>query len=257
MCLSLIKMFTEIDDLKIYYEKTGDHGKDVILLHGWGQNTEMMAYIASFLGEHFTVYNLDFPGFGKSDTPHVSMSCEDYCEFLRHFIEKLEIDEKPIFIAHSFGCRIAIRYAYKYGAYKMCLTGAAGIRDKRTLKWYFKTYSYKLGKKIFKLLGKDISKYQNKVGSEDYRNASGIMRETFVKVVNDDISPLLKDIDTETLLVFGEKDEATPVEKGKMMEKLMKDATLVIFEGDDHYAYFHQADRFNRVLEAFLRSDYA
>ena len=250
-------MFVEIDGLNIYYEKTGDQGKDVILLHGWGQNTEMMAYIASFLGQHFRVYNLDFPGFGKSDTPERSLSCQDYCEIIRKFIEKLEIEEKPIFIRHSFGCRIALRYAYKYGAYKMCLTGAAGIRDKRTLKWYFKTYTYKLGKKVLKLFNKDISKYQNKVGSTDYQNASGVMRETLVKVVNDDVKDLLPEIKTETLLVFGDKDEATPIEKGKMMEKLMPDATLVIFEGDDHYAYFHQADRFNRVLEAFLRSDYA
>ena len=53
-------------------------------------------------------------------------------------------------------------------------------------------------------------------------------------------------------VVFGENDEATPVSKGKMMESLMPDAALVIFENDDHYAYIHQALRFNRVLDAFL-----
>ena len=40
------------------------------------------------------------------------------------------------------------------------------------------------------------------------------------------------------------------------MEKLMPNAALVVFEGDDHYAYFHQAQRFNLVLEAFLKEDY-
>ena len=93
-------------------------------------------------------------------------------------------------------------------------------------------------------------------GSEDYRNASGVMRNTLVKVVNEDITPILSEIKTETLLVFGENDEATPVEKGKQMEQLMPDAALVIFENDDHYAYIHQAGRFNLVLDAFLRSDY-
>ncbi|MBQ2509289.1 MAG: alpha/beta hydrolase, partial [Erysipelotrichaceae bacterium] len=74
--------------------------------------------------------------------------------------------------------------------------------------------------------------------------------------VNDDLKDILPEIDTETLLVFGENDEATPVEKGRMMEKLMPDAALVIFENDDHYAYIHQAQRFLLVLDAFLRSDY-
>ena len=242
-----------IKDLNIYYEKLGRKGKKVVLLHGWGQNTEMMAFIADFLKQHFIVYNIDFPGFGKSDEPTSAWSCDDYTEFLRDFCLKNKIDN-PIFIAHSFGCRIAIRYAYRYGAFKMALTGAAGIRDKRTISWYIKTYSYKLAKKI---LPKSIlDKYQNKVGSTDYKNANGVMRQTFVKVVNDDITELLPSINCETLLVFGENDEATPVAKGRMMEKLMPNAALVIFENQDHYAYFNEAQRFNLVLDAFLRSEY-
>ena len=93
-------------------------------------------------------------------------------------------------------------------------------------------------------------------GSDDYRNTSGVMRSTFVKIVNEDLKPLLNEIDTETLLVFGENDEATPVAKGKLMEKLMPNAALVVFENDDHFAYFHQAQRFNMVLDAFLGGDY-
>ena len=140
----------------------------------------------------------------------------------------------------------------------MVLTGAAGVRDKRGIDYYAKVYTYKLGKKIMSL--KPFEKYRDSLmknaGSEDYRNSSGVMRSTFVKIVNEDLTPLLKDIKAETLLVFGENDDATPVEKGKLMEKLMPDAALVIFENDDHFAYFHQAQRFNMVLDAFLRSDY-
>lgn len=241
----------KIQDLNVYYEKSGSKGSKVVLLHGWGQNTEMMAFIAEHLKNRFIVYNIDFPGFGKSEEPKVAWGCEDYTEFLHDFCVKNKIDN-PIFIAHSFGCRIAVRYAHKYGASKMCLTGAAGIRDDRTFSWYIKTYSYKLGKKI---LPESIrNKYQNKVGSEDYKNSSGVMRQTFVKVVNDDIKELLPQINVETLLVFGEKDEATPLSKGKQMEKLMPNAALVVFENDDHYAYIKEAARFNAVLDAFLRS---
>ncbi|MBO7699054.1 MAG: alpha/beta hydrolase [Erysipelotrichaceae bacterium] len=226
-------------------------------MHGWGQNKEMMSFIAEFLSAHFVVYNFDMPGFGGSDDPDEPWGSYEYSEFIHKFCEKKKIED-PIIIAHSFGCRVGIQYAYKYKVHRMCFTGAAGIRDDRGVDYYLKVYSYKLGKKILSL--KPLKKYKEKftknAGSEDYKNSSGIMRSTFVKIVNEDLKPLLKDIDAETLLVFGEKDDVTPVSKGKMMEELMPNAALVIFEDDDHFAYFHQAQRFNMVLDAFLRSDY-
>ena len=250
-------MKISIKDIKVNYKKYGNKSKVVLLLHGWGQNIEMMDFIGEFLKKHFTVYNFDLPGFGESEEPKEVWGVEDYADMLKQFCDVKKIDN-PIIIGHSFGCRIAIRYAYKYGAYKMVLTGAAGVRDKRTLSWYIRVYSYKLGKKLMNmgLFKNKLKKLQENAGSEDYKNTSGIMRQTFVKVVNDDVTPILKDIDTETLLVFGENDEATPVSKGKLMEKLMPNAALVVFENDDHYAYFHQAQRFNMVLEAFLKEDY-
>ena len=247
----------QIDDIDLHYETYGDKGKPVILLHGWGQNTEMMAFIGEFLKSHFIVYNLDMPGFGQSGDPKEAWGSFEYCQFLRHFCETMQIED-PIIIGHSFGCRIAIQYAVHYPVHRMVLTGAAGIRDKRGIDYYARTYAYKLGKKILSL--KPFEKYKEELmknaGSEDYRNSSGVMRQTFVKIVNEDLKDLLKDVKAETLLVFGENDEATPVEKGKMMEKLMPDAALVIFENDDHYAYFHQPQRFCLVLDAFLRRDY-
>lgn len=245
-------MIVKIDDLNIYLEKSGKKGKPVILLHGWGQNTEMMAFIAEFLSKHFVVYNLDLPGFGQSDDPKTPWGIMEYTDFLYDLCKKYKIDN-PIIIAHSFGCRIAVRFAYKYKADKLVLTGAAGIKDKHGLAWYFKTYTYKIAKQLFPETAK---RYSEKVGSEDYKNTSGVMRQTFVKVVNEDLKPILKDIRNETLLVFGTKDEATPLSKGKEMEKLMPNATLVTFEGDNHFAYINQAARFNAVLDAYLKGDY-
>ncbi len=247
-----------IDDIELYYEKYGNKGKKVLLLHGWGTSSELMAFIGESLKKHFTVYNIDFPGFGHSSEPPVAWNTEDYAAFLYDFCQKQKIED-PIIIAHSFGCRVAFRYARKHPVRKMVLTGAAGIRDRRDLSYYFKVYSYKLAKKILSIgpLRKYRDVLQKNVGSEDYRNSSGVMRETFVKVVNEDVKDILPEIDVETLLVYGENDDATPLRQGKLIEKLMPDATLVVFENDDHYAYIHQPQRFCLVLDAFLRSEYA
>ena len=100
---------------------------------------------------------------------------------------------------------------------------------------------------------KKLEELQKNAGSEDYRNAQGIMRPTFVKVVNDDVTELLPLIKCPVLLVWGDLDTAAPLWMGQQMEKMMPDAGLAIFAGDDHWAYWHQADRFNRVLDIFLK----
>lgn len=247
--------YKTIHGVKTAYRHTGN-GRDVILLHGWGQNMAMMANIETHLSPFFSVWNLDFPGFGESDVVPTAWSVEDYTDFLRDFVTENGIEE-PILIGHSFGCRVAIRYAVRYPVRKMCLTGAAGIRIQPTAAQKLRTKAYKAAKWALKKAHQDetLRRLQDRSGSEDYRNAKGVMRETFVKVVNDDIRPLLPQVACSVLLVFGDHDTATPLAMGQIMEQEMPDAGLAVFEGDDHYAYWHQADRFNRVLDVFLKDD--
>ena len=117
---------------------------------------------------------------------------------------------------------------------------------------------YKISKWFLLKTGnqKKKKKYQDRHGSTDYKNAKGTMRATFVKVVNDDVTPLLKDVKCPTLLVWGDQDTAAPLYMGKMMKEMMPDAGLAIFEGQDHFAYWNEYERFNRVLDAFLEGDY-
>ena len=233
------------------------NGHDVILLHGWGQNKEMMLPIEEHLSAHFRVWNFDFPGFGKSENPPIAWDVSDYVAFLESFIEGNAIKE-PILIGHSFGCRVAIRYAARHhDVAKMCLTGAAGIRRPLTSKQKCKIAFYHFGTAVLRFLKQDdlLEKLRNRSGSADYRQAKGVMRLTLVKVVNDDVHPILKEVLCPVLLVWGEKDEAVPLEMARIMEAEMPNAGLAIFEGDDHFAYWHQAERFNRVLDVFLKED--
>lgn len=236
-------------------EETGS-GHAVILLHGWGQNISMMEPIQRALEKDFHVFNLDFPCFGKSGTPTEVWGVEDYKDFLRELVVKYDLQD-PILIGHSFGCRVAIRYAAEYPVRKMVLTGAAGIKPKQSLAVKSKIVAYKTVKHFLDLPG--INHYSDQIksmfGSEDYKNADGITRQIFVKCVNDDVSEILDKVTCPTLLIFGSKDEATPVWMGKMMEEKMKDAALILFEEDDHYAYFHQIVRFNQIVNVFLQND--
>ena len=245
----------EIHGVKTAFRKSGS-GRPVVLLHGWGQNMMMMSAIENHLSSFFTVYNLDFPGFGESETPKTPWGVYDYEAFLEDFC-RLNNIENPILIGHSFGCRIAICYAKDHPVYKMCLTGAAGIRPKPTLSQKVKTGLFSAGKKVLLAAHQEemLKKLQQHGGSSDYRALTGVMRESFVEIVNEDLTPYLPMIKCPVLLVWGENDEAVPLAMGRQMEQQMPDAGLAVFEGDDHFAYWHQPVRFNQVLDAFLKED--
>lgn len=245
--------FIQIENVNLHYSVEGE-GPDMILLHGWGQNIEMMKPIANELKKNFKVYIIDFPGFGESSEPPHAWGVEDYAVCLRSFIEALHI-ENPILLGHSFGCRVAIHYGAKYPVKQMLLTGAAGLKDKHGIGYYVRVYTFKALKHLTKLPG--LSQYQETVrkafGSSDYKNTTGVMRESFVKIVNDDVKHLLPALKMPVLLIYGDQDDATPLWMGKYMEQNIPDAGLVVFEGAGHYAYLEQLPRFLRVCNAFFK----
>lgn len=218
------------------------HGKSVILLHGWGQNAYMMKFIQDHLSNTYRVMNLDLPGFGNSEEPDHPWSVQEYAACIHELAMQNDMQE-PILIAHSFGARIALRYALSYRVDRMILTGAAGIKKKYTPDYYVRVYAYKLLKKC---------NIKANLGSSDYQSASEVMRGVLVRAVNEDIRPRLHEIEVETLLVWGERDRQTPLWMGKEMEHEMKNAALVVLDKEDHFAYFHQSFRFLRIVDAFL-----
>ncbi len=89
-------------------------------------------------------------------------------------------------------------------------------------------------------------------GSADYRALSKLMKQTFIKVVNEDLTPLLKNINESALLVWGSEDSETPLYMAKTMERLIPDAGLVVFNGAGHFSYLDEFHRFMAVLKSFL-----
>ena len=247
--------FKDVLQIKSYYTQQGE-GKDVLCLVGWGQDSQMFQPTADHLADRFRVTVVDYPGFGQSESMHEAWDVDGYVQWLDVLLKVLDVKD-PIIIAHSFGARLAIKYQLTRPVHKLILTGAAGIRPKRSLDTVLRIYSFKVLKQIFKL--PFLVKYQEPLrklfGSEDYKAISGVLRASFVKIVNEDLTPYLKHIEVPTLLVWGDQDDATPLWMGKKMEKEIKDAGLVIFENDGHYAYWNQLSRFHAIVSVFLEED--
>ena len=253
-----MKKTIQLSGLNFHYTVQGE-GAPIILMHGWGCNLTTLQSVEKVAMENHKVYNVDFPGFGESHEPSQVWGVEEYTQLIEQFV-KAENIENPILLGHSFGGRVGILYSSRNKVNKLILVDAAGVKPRRSLKYYFKVYTYKLGKKLMPLMyGKEraqqrIEAMRAKRGSSDYNNASPMMRAILSKVVNEDLKDKMPLIKAPTLLIWGENDTATPLRDAKIMERLIPNAGLVSFPGCGHYSFLDNPFQFAAVLRSFLNS---
>ena len=113
---------------------------------------------------------------------------------------------------------------------------------------------------VLALYGKEkgetvLNKIRAKKGSSDYSNSTPKMRAILSKVVNEDLKHVMPSIKCPTLLIWGEKDTATPIGDAKIMEKLISDAGLVSFPNAGHYSFLDNAFQYQAVLRSFLKKE--
>lgn len=244
-------MFLRLDELSIFYKRAGS-GHPVLLLHGWGGNADSFFPVFNHLRSRFEVYALDLPGFGRSSMPHGVWGVEEYADTVYRFLRELKIQRAHL-IAHSFGGRVAIVLSALHPEVvgKLVLVNSAGLIPKRGLKYYLRVYSFKLLKRVYTLLGKDLEPLYERYGSKDYREA-GELRPIFKRVVNQDLRRYLPMIKAQTLLVWGDQDKETPLYFGKVMEREIPNARLIVFEGAGHFSYLDRLADFNLLISEFL-----
>lgn len=229
-----------------------DYGKNIkgtiVLLHGWGQNIQMMDMLGHPFESEYRIIILDLPGFGESKEPPTFWNVTDYTTFLHDFLTELKVSN-PVLIGHSFGGRIAINYASRFETEKVILLSAPFRPKKKKLN--LKVRIYKIIKKI-KLL-KPVTNYlRNKWGSTDYKNASEIMRGSLVKIVNEDLTENAKKIEAPVLLIYGTLDKDVPLKEAIYLETILKDGGLVKYNGLGHYAYLENLNQTINILKNFL-----
>lgn len=164
--------------------------------------------------------------------------------------------KKIILIGHSFGGRIAIKYAEKYpeDLEKLVLTGAAGIKHPLTAKQKLFFYSSKAGKKVFSLpVLKSGEKYARKilyelVREKDYASASPRMKEVMKNILAEDLTDGLDKITVPALLIWGRKDRSAPIQDGDLMHKEITDSKLFIIENANHSVPYNNAKEFAKVF---------
>ena len=235
----------------------------LLFLHGWGCDHAIFNAFSGVMARKWSVLSVDFPGHGESDEPPIPWGVQDYADQIQALLTHLNIT-KVCVVAHSFGARVAIRLAASHPMLieKLLMTGGAGIRPTASARKSKRQKQYQLLKKAALSIGKIpflkatseswMEKLVQRFGSPDYARLNPEMRKTFVRVINEDLSPLLKDISCPTLLIWGEKDTETPLWMGQQMEKEIPDAGLVVFEERGHFAFVEEPQRFLTIMKSFF-----
>ncbi len=237
-------MYKNILDHEVSYTDKGE-GEVIVLLHGWGCSKEIFDELIERYSTKYRVIAIDLPGFGESEEPKEYEGTSFYVSILKQLLKELEITN-PIIIGHSFGGKIGMLYASNNAVNKLILIDSAGIKSFKGLIYYIKVYSYK----VLKKLGVKL-----KLGSSDYKNASDKMKGILSKVVNENILNDIKNINTETLLIWGENDTTTPIEDAYKISKLITDSAIVKIPKSYHYPFIENKNYFNIVLDKYLSGD--
>ena len=229
----------------------------VLVLHGWGAHLEAVEPILGHLDCAAELVALDLPGFGESGPPAEPWDADAYARFVLAFLDELEIERCHV-IGHSHGGRVAICMAAERAERidRLLLCDAAGLRPKRGLRYHRRVATAKLGRLVGRLGGAPGRRLQERmrrrVASRDYLEAPETMRATFRLVVAQDLADRLPRIEAPTLLVWGERDEDTPVWMAQRMEQLIPNAGLVVLDGAGHYSYADAPAAFGSVARHFL-----
>ena len=248
-----------IQGIKTNYKIAGE-GPAILVLHGWGGSSDSWRRVQETLSQKgYLVIVPDFPGFGKSVTPKEPWSLQNYTNFILNLIQQLKL-ENFYLIGHSFGGRIAIKFATQYPEKikKLILCDSAGIKPKPGLKTRIIYWSARIGNAVFS--PKHLQRFKDSarnlfyifLRNRDYVKANGTMKETIKKVINEDLLEDLSKIKIKTLIVWGSQDKMVPLKYARVIKQKVENSTLEIIPKIGHSPHLETPAKLAEIIFKFI-----
>lgn len=211
----------------------------IVILHGWTYSLDKWKRFADLLKQSgFKPIFLKIPGLTlKSDKV---WDLEKYSDWLRDELSKEK--DKVILLGHSNGARIASYFASKHPGKvrNLVLIDSAGIYHKELplqIKRFIFGAIVKIGKNFTSSESlKNFLYYL--AGERDYQKAAPNMKRSMLNLTHHDLTPFLKKINVQTLIIWGDNDKVTPLYDGRLINKLIKNSKLKIVRGARHSPFY-------------------
>jgi len=181
--------------------------------------------------------SLDLPGFGAAPRPDLAWTTADYAEHVAPVLDQMA--PRVVVVGHSFGGRVALHLAAarpdRIAA--LVLTGVPLVRPPGATP-RAPALRYRVGRALHRrglLRDTWMEHLRNRYGSEDYRRASGTMRDVLVKAVNETYQAQLAGFAGPIELVWGANDDQVPVSVAEAAMASCREPSLSVIPAVGHF----------------------
>ena len=257
--------FINIDENKIRYLESGNSDNTLVLVHGLGASANRWEYVIPHFKKNYRVIVPDLIGFGYSDKPLVDYTTDFFSEFLKKFLEKLDI-KNPVLIGSSLGGQIIAEYTLNNNSavQKLVLISPSGVMKHSTpaLDAYVLAALYpnpEAAKNAFEMMSGSSKNIDPKIVEGFVKrmrlpNAKMAFMSTLLGLKNSQIlTEKLSSITVPTMVVWGELDPVIPVKYADSIVSTIKDCRFYRMDGCGHTPYVEVPETFVKIVMEFLR----
>ncbi|MBC7425377.1 MAG: alpha/beta hydrolase [Bacteroidia bacterium] len=266
---------TGTESIQIAYQDFGK-GKNVVFIHGWPSNHKMWEYQLGELPHNYRCIAYDRRGFGCSDKPWSGYDYDTLASDLNDVINGLNLTDVTL-VGFSMGGGEVARYLSKYGDSKISKI----VLISSVLPFMLKTVDNEMGipQEMFDGIEKEIKKdrpaflatfgkmffgvnmVSHPVSADLLDWAHCLCLKSTQKATIDcmrsfsetDFRKDCENINVPTLIIHGDSDKTVPIEiSSEKTVKLIKNSTLIIYEGEPHGIFVTQKERLNQDLIDFI-----
>jgi len=227
-------VLTSFAGAQIFGESSGTGKPDVLALHGWRRDhRDFAATLKSPEGEMDAIA-VDLPGFGGTPAPDEVWGSERYAEALLPVLDHMQ--RRLVVIGHSFGGRVGVHLAAiaPDRVSGLVLTGVPLFRTQPPARPPLRFRAVRRLAKHGLVSQARLERHRQRYGSDDYRAASGVMRDILVTVLAEEYSEVLSRVSCPVELVWGDDDTAAPLAVAERIHEVLPGSHLVVCQGAGH-----------------------
>ncbi|NQV25046.1 MAG: alpha/beta fold hydrolase [Rhodopirellula sp.] len=245
-------------------------GPPILFVHGFPLSHAMWRFqLDAFVGDH-RVIAPDLRGFGDSDVTEGTVTMEQHADDLAALLDALNVTESVVLCGLSMGGYVAWQFQQKYPerlrALILCDTRAIadtpdGVENrKRLASMVIENGSAAVASAMLPNLFSPVTGSRDQAVIDELRQTisatspQGIASASLGMAERPDVTSLLPNIATPSLLIVGEDDGISSPEEMRGIAAAMPNASLVVIREAGHMSVLENPKAANTAIREFLQS---